>query len=170
MRNLLQYVNECTEELDLIGIDYTLPKRWESSKRLTRKYGYCRISLFRNKPTIEKIVISSRLLDERIPENILKDTIIHELIHTCDGCFNHGREFQNIARQINDAYGYSIGTYVNKNEHKIVSNVYKPKERKYKISCPTCGRIWGYKIKTKAYKHPEEYICSKCKSKLIRSS
>lgn len=170
MRNLLQYVNECTNELDLIGINYTLPKRWESSKRLTRKYGYCRISFFRNKPTIEKIVISSRLLDERIPEQILKDTIIHELIHTCDGCYSHGKEFQNVARQINNAYGYSIGTYVSNIESKIVNSVYKPKERKYKISCPSCGKTWGYKIKSKAYKYPEKYICTKCNSKLIRVS
>lgn len=170
MRDLLQYVNECTNELDLIGINYTLPKRWESSKRLTWKYGYCKISLFRNKPTIEKIVISERLLDERIPEHILKDTIIHELIHTCDGCYDHGSKFQSIARQINNAYGYLIETRVNDADHKIVSSIYKPKERKYKISCPTCGKTWGYKIKSKAYKYPEKFICTKCKSKLVRVS
>jgi len=170
LRDLLQYVNECTNELDLIGINYTLPKRWESSKRLTWKYGYCKISLFRNKPTIEKIVISERLLDERIPEHILKDTIIHELIHTCDGCYDHGSKFQSIARQINNAYGYLIETRVNDADHKIVSSIYKPKERKYKISCPTCGKTWGYKIKSKAYKYPEKFICTKCKSKLVRVS
>ena len=45
-------------------------------------------------------------------EDIVDNTIVHEIIHTCPGCWNHGSEFHNLGRKATMQYGlkYPIDT------------------------------------------------------------
>ena len=175
MRDLNKYVGICKQELDSIGIPYKNPEKWVASGRLTKAFGNCHIqynNIYDKKRgiigCIPRITISKRVLDERVPEKFLKETIIHEMIHTCDGCGDHGYKFNRYASQINVMLGYNIGVTASAEETKVINNLYEPKKRIYSIECPVCkGRI-NYKIKCKAYKHPERYICRKCKATLRR--
>lgn len=38
----------------------------------------------------------------------LKNTIIHELLHTCKGCMKHTGEWKQLAEKVNRYYGYNI--------------------------------------------------------------
>ena len=173
MRDLNKYVDICKKELDSIGIQYRNPDKWIVSGKLTKSLGYSEIYYdgISNKTKgiiskIPKIVISKRILNDKYPEKYLKETIIHELIHTCDGCTDHGSGFKRIARIINKELGYNIKRCASPDEAKIYHEMYKPKERKYSIECPKCGSRWNYKIKCNTYKHPERYRCSRCKATL----
>ena len=61
------------------------------------KYGRC------NKHHIE---ISPWVM--QLDKNIIKNTIMHELIHCMPYCNNHGAEFKKYARYINEKLGYNI--------------------------------------------------------------
>jgi len=164
LRDLNQYANECMRELDLIGIPYCKPKRWKSSKKMTRTYGNCKSVRYLDGTVkeIKEIAINEWLLDEEIPDIILKNTIMHELIHTINHCGNHGNEFQKYAKIVSSNLGYRIQTYVSKEESKIVSERHKPKDYSYFVYCPNCGLEYGYRIKSYAWKHPEKCYCGKC--------
>ncbi len=44
----------------------------------------------------------------QLDKNIIKNTIMHELIHCMPYCNNHGAEFKKYARYINEKLGYNI--------------------------------------------------------------
>lgn len=163
MRDLMKYANKCMDILDALEIPYTTPTEWIVNKRAMKRYGQCCYSFGEY-----SINITYRLLDERIPEEYLEDTIIHELIHTCDGCLNHGKLFQKYCDLVNDCYGcYHISTYVDRWVSEEVEKYYPKKisEYKYIVHCPDCGCKCHYKKATKVIKNIYNYYCGRCKSK-----
>ena len=85
MRDLTAYAIECMNELDNIGIEYGNIIEFTVNTRAKKRWGQCRAV-----PGGYSINISSVLLDERNDEKGLKETIHHELLHSCKGCMNHG--------------------------------------------------------------------------------
>jgi len=81
MRNLDEYAIQCMEELDAIGIEYGNIIEVKVNTRAKKRWGQCRAV-----PGGYSINISVVLLDERNDEQGLKETIIHELLHSCKGC------------------------------------------------------------------------------------
>jgi len=162
MRDLEYYGKKCMEILDALEIPYTAPEEWIVNRRATRRYGQCRYHF-----GVYTINITYRLLDERIPEEYLEDTIIHELIHTCPGCMNHGKLFHKYCDLVNDCYScYHISTYVDTWVSEKVEKIYPEKNRAYKyiVHCPDCGCETYYKRITKAVKNISHYHCGRCKS------
>lgn len=78
-----------------------------------RKHGVCQY----NKTTGEfKIKVSKHLVKD---EDVL-NTVLHELLHTCPGCQNHGKVWSLYADIINKVYGIKI-TRVSKKEHEALN-------------------------------------------------
>ena len=179
---LQKLYKECIEELDEIGIvfegkDISIC----ISKRNNKRYGCCKpeipdekyktvkrrgfryIVKFENykKYTIE---ISRWVLD--LKEDIIKNTIIHELIHCLPYCNNHGDSFKRYTNLINIKLGYNISTVGNKKEDFQNSNLeYKEKdEYKYKIQCERCDKVFYRKRLQKNF--IKRFRCSKCLGKL----
>lgn len=79
--------------------------------------------------------------------HLLLETILHEMIHTITGCFNHGTKFKTIGRKF-DKYGYNVNTY----SEKKLNRRTLPKKH-YKIICKDCGEVYIYQRKTKTVKN-----------------
>lgn len=172
---------ECIKELQSIGIDILNEKLIgkidiQLSKRKTKRYGCCKqekperktrylengiikYGKF-NKHTIE---ISSWVME--LKDEIIKNTIIHEIIHCMPYCNNHGNEFKKYAKYINQKLNYNITRVGNKVEDYKKSNIeYKEKENyKYKIECKTCGQTFFRKRLSKNF--TRKYRCGKCNGK-----
>lgn len=110
-------------------------------------FGYCEHILNHH-----KIVINTILGDDRNPVEVLEDTIIHEMIHTIDGCRNHGKKFQRIARMF-DKYGYDIHTTAS--ESNLVVPLSSAIKKGYVIKCHGCGCEWTYQRRSKTVKMVE---------------
>lgn len=182
---LNQLYNESIEELEKIGIDiYKIPHigtiNITISKRNNKRYGCCKqegpykcskiIQVIGNKRVIrygifEKhyIEISPWLME--LDDKIIKNTIIHELIHCIPYCNNHGKEFKRYAKYINQKLGYNIARTGNKKEDYLKSNVkYNEKEDyKYHIMCINCGQALFRKRLNKNF--IQKYRCAKCNGK-----
>lgn len=78
-----------------------------------RTYGITQLNRYTKEYTIK---ISKRL----VKEEDIKNTIIHELLHTCKGCLNHGYQWNAYGSRIERNYGYVIQRCDNK---EVVSNV-----------------------------------------------
>lgn len=100
------------------------------------------------------IEINSRYLDV-CTENAIKNTIMHELIHSIQGCMNHGCKWKNIAHQVNSFYGYNVQRT---NSYKEYDSVYTPHALPYKymIRCKHCNKIWKYKKTTNIIKELQQ--------------
>ena len=180
---LTKLYNECLEELKSIGItfddkDITI----KISKRNNKRYGCCKTLLpdDKYKVVIKKslrkyivkyenfkkyeIEISKWVLD--LNDKIIKNTIIHELLHCLPYCNNHGEYFKKYAKLINEKLGYNITRAGNKKEDFEKSNVdFKESEQyKYRIICTKCGSTFYRKRLAKNF--ARKYRCSRCLGKL----
>lgn len=127
--------NRCVEELQVI--DIPISKRLthiEFNDKLKTAFGQC---VFSN--GFFHIEFNKILLKDNINEKTVRETIYHELIHTIDGCFNHGKKFQYYADLVNDCYSVNIGTYVST---ESMCQTLKAREEiaSWIFECPTCHK------------------------------
>ena len=99
-------------------------------------------------------------------DDIIKNTIIHELIHCLPKCTNHGDEFKKYAKHVNQNLGYNISRVGNKKEDYDNSNLeYEEIENyKYKIICKDCGQFFFRKRLCKNF--VRKYRCGNCNRKV----
>lgn len=107
------------------------------------------------------IEISAGILDN--PE-LLHATLVHELLHTCYGCQNHGKRWKAYAVKAGEALGLEI--------QRTVAVEGQPQRLrqdsvKYFLRCTSCGAVIPRRRMSKAVKNPGRYRCS-CGGKLER--
>ena len=182
--NILFY--NCVDELKSIGIDIKNKDigeiTIELAKRNTKRYGCCKQELpdinyyhieKRGKHRIKvydkfqkhTIEISKWVMD--LDDKIIKNTIIHEIIHCFYGCNNHGEEFKKYAKYINQKLGYNITRLGNKEEDFKKSNIEFVPDKinyKYKIVCSDCGQIFYRQRLQKNF--TRKFRCGKCNGML----
>lgn len=143
MRNFTQIMNECKQELDSIGM-----RNYSNNivsitvnNRLSRSLGRCKRAYYATGEQYQ-IELAGKVARDNVDLHFVKNIIMHELVHTMPGCFNHGPRFQNTAYIINRKLGYHVGT------HESVENMkaagVQPKDKrmdaKYKVVCQKCGQ------------------------------
>lgn len=95
--------------------------------RAKKRWGLC--SYFSDGFIIE---ISSSLLQDNVSENALIDTLMHEVLHTVDGCMNHGKKWKECAKIINSRYGLNIKTGGNHHRgYQIIESVASDLKQRY---------------------------------------
>ena len=104
MKNFQNYIDECIEMCKKANIELGHIEQFVINSRAKARWGYCRL-IATNSYIIE---ISNELLRDDTSEEGLKKVILHELLHTCKGCLNHGQKWQTLASKINLRYGYNI--------------------------------------------------------------
>lgn len=154
---------EATRELNHIGI---YPSNqiicFKENRRAKKRLGCCKKekSLMQEKFIIEVALVMQTETDEKI-----KEILIHELLHTCKGCFNHGPAWKALAQKVNQAYGYKISTYVDTRQLNIDKPA--PPKYKYKITCSSCKTAFYRQKRSKLIEKPQRYRCGKCGGRLI---
>jgi predicted SprT family Zn-dependent metalloprotease len=184
---LIELFEQCLKELKSIGIDMKDEEKIGAiqitlSKRNNKRYGCCKqenpdkayMVIYKrgrhkviefekyNKHTIE---ISKWLME--LEDFIIKNTIMHELIHCIPFCNNHKTQFKKYAKYINEKLGYDIKRVGNKKEDYAKSNKQLIEENTYpyKIICKQCGQTFYRKRFSK--KLLIHYLCGKCGGKLV---
>lgn len=93
----------------------------------------------------------------------IKQTIAHEVLHTCPNCMNHGLTWKAYAMKMNMYYGYEISRTNSCENMGIVSP--RIENAKYIIVCKNCGKKLYRQRESKTIKNIERYHC-KCGGKL----
>lgn len=102
-----------------------------------------------------QIEVSERLLAADKTE-LLEETLVHELLHTCYGCRNHGDRWKAYAKKASDIFGYNIKRTVELDETDVIKA-----EVRYVLVCEKCGANIERMRMSKAVKYPGRYRC-KC--------
>lgn len=161
MRDLQKVVQECLREVEALGIPYGLITKVEVNTRAKSRWGQCRHYRHNAYHTIN---INVDLLDERNDINGLKNVIIHEILHTCPGCQNHGTQWKAYAGKVNKAYGYGVKCGNSASELGVkTENQYR-----YAVRCKECGTVTKSIGMKKYIRYPQNYHCAFCKGSLER--
>ena len=95
-------------------------------------------------------------------DKFIKDIIAHEFCHTLPGCFNHGAEFHNKAKLINNLMGYHIDTKADMESSAYFMKVLNSQPAPYKVICDNCGAEQDFRKINSQLKNPYCYKCAKC--------
>ena len=159
MKDFLKLKNECLKEVIVVGIKPGTISGWIINKRAKTRWGQCKA---KSDGTFE-IQISERLLkDDRVSETACKETIIHEIVHTCDGCMRHTGKWKEYVSIINSAYGYNIKRTTSSKEKGIDEPVVSGIAPKYMFICRNCGVVIYRKRESKFTRNYRRYCCAGC--------
>lgn len=164
MRDLQAYGKICMEILEDLAIPHGTVAAFTVNTR-ARRWGQCRkIS------DLYYININQTLLDERNDESGLVNTILHELLHTCPGCMNHGAAWKKYAEIVRKNWGYDVKRVSSEEEKGVTTGNqnYREREYKYLIYCEKCGKLVARKKRRcNLVEHPCLYIHgTECRGKL----
>ena len=107
------------------------------------------------------IEVSQAVLED---EDLLKQTLVHELLHTCPKCRDHGPKWKAYAQTVNEKLGYRIERTV---KTETPAGSLRHEEIKYILECQSCGAQIKRMRMSKAVKSPWRYRCP-CGGKLKR--
>lgn len=170
MRDLNVVAIECMRELEIIGIPFGKVTEFSVNTRAKRRWGQCR----KNGDGTFSINISADLLRESTEINGLKNTIIHELLHTCPDCFCHTGEWKRLADKVNRYYGYGITRCSSAEDKGLDEKVIKQREierekkrqnPKFIFRCKCCGQIVKRQRASQFTKYYHMYHCGICNGK-----
>lgn len=168
MRDLQSVYWNCRTMMDEIGIDYGNIVEVKVNTRAKNRWGQCHREfvgrdVYGNPKYENTINISAILLDERVPIESLQNTIIHEILHTCPGCANHGAEWKKRAAIVKRKLGYDIKRCSGNQEKGISDAVAKEYVKvKYAVRCKKCGREVGKLRMCGIIKYPQNWRCGVC--------
>lgn len=157
MKDLNKYLAVCMRELDGLGIKYGRISAVNPNYRAKKRWGQTK-ALYNGTYDIN---INIRLIQDDISDESLKSTIIHELLHTCDGCMNHGEKWKRLANRVNRRYGYNIKTSSTASE-KGCSDYKIERIPRFILSCNNCGCKITYYRTCKTIQNYKRYSCGRC--------
>lgn len=123
--------------------------------RAVSRFGCCR-----RRGEGYEIELSARLLEAG--EAVVRETLAHEVLHTCRGCQNHGGRWREYAARMGAAYGYHItraGTWE-------AMGLADQRPARYLLRCERCGLELKRARASSLVKHPERYRC-RCGGRLV---
>lgn len=154
-------LEECQEQLDELGIQYGDVSEITVNKRAKKRWGQCC-----KQGDSYNINISSMLMDERVSDESLRTTVMHELLHTCSGAMNHGKTWKRLAERVNDKYGYNVKRCTNVEEKGMSEYINEINKPKHIFVCESCGQEVRRFRESKFTKNYEYYRCGRCKGRL----
>ena len=168
MHNIWKIYDDCKAQLDTIHMDYSRKIISVSiNNRLTRS---CARTIYNRKDGTYKIEIAGRTAADNVKLDFIKDSMMHELLHTCPGCMNHGANtWKYRASIVNRKLGYNVRASATIEECEDAGFSPKNMERdaRYRIVCEKCGEVVTYRYNACSLtEHPEKWKCGICKGKL----
>lgn len=161
---LASLMDTCIGEMRAIGIE---PSRQifaiRENRRAKKRLGCCKVVKERGRTGF---VIEVSSIMERCSDEVLKDVIFHELLHTCPGCLNHGQKWKSLADRINRACGSHIRVRADSSQIPGLPGEAEEPQYKYEIECAACGIRFYRMRRSRVVDHPEYYRCSRCGGRL----
>lgn len=153
MKDRYEIYKKCNKKLADIGIQTGNVKDVVVNNRTVTRWGQCRW-----KGSEYTIEINGKLLEDDAPDEAVESTMIHELLHTCKNCGNHGREWKRLAGIVNEAYGYNIKRTDSADDKGGID--LKASKAKHKVICEKCGVIIYRTRDCNLTKYTNHYRCS----------
>ena len=159
MQDLLGLYQACREELAALGITCGPVSQVVADGRMKRTWGTCR----KNPDGSFRIAINPKLLGDYVPYESLRQTMLHELLHTAAPGAGHTGRWKALAEQVNAA----LGTQIHRTASWAEQGMDEAKDAtiRYRYGCVGCGREVVRFRACSFTKHPNRYRCGHCGGK-----
>ena len=157
MKNLYKVYFDCLKICKDNNIPIADVIHVEVNSRAKKRWGLCT----KNSDGTFTIQIAERLLKDDVSEEATFNTMIHELLHTCPNCMNHGAEWKMWANVINRNTKYNIKRTTSCEEKGLEAPA--PKAPKYIVACRTCNHKWNYNRAGSVIQNLSRCKCPYCK-------
>lgn len=154
----------CRGMLLSLGIPLGKVDALNVNSKMSSSWGYCHQTGYNH----FSIDIAERLMISADDSGV-DLVVIHELLHTCKDCFNHGAMWKHYGNTVCNSYGFNI-TRLTSAEEVNSDSVELIKQGYYACQCLTCGKVISKKTECRFIKHPEYYSCGVCGGAFIRIS
>ena len=157
--NLDELFKKALEICDAEEIPYRKINSIKANNRLTKSWGRC-LTRYHTEFDIEvrgKILNKSLFPDERG----IMEVILHEIIHTCPDCWNHGALFKEYGGRL-EKYGYNVGSATTNPEKLGADSIAYSAAFRYMVKCPKCGYTIGKDKMCDLIKYPSIYSHTPC--------
>lgn len=159
-KDLLLLTDKLIKDLKNTGIPISKNiKEVVINTRAKARFGACKRKKDGLGRTYYIIELSEEIL--KCSEEEASTVVAHELLHTCPGCFNHGKKWKLYTQRVFKELGINIKT-VQRYEELGLERPREKEEIKYIIRCSGCGRTFSRKRMCSLVKNPEKYRCGKC--------
>ena len=149
----------CLREVAEAGIEPGHIETFTVNHRAKTRWGLCR-KTGKNSYSIE--IAEALLSDDRISETACKETIIHEILHTCRGCMRHTGRWKEYAERMNARYGYRIKRVTTGSEKGVEDHVSRSQPVRYIYRCKRCGQLVMRKRACHFTRYYRNYSCGIC--------
>lgn len=157
---LTEILQEEIEKFQSIGITFKqVPKISKTFPKFEDSYAYA---------TYRTYLIQISYYYLTAPEDLIRATIAHELVHLCDQAYEdgHGAKFRAVCRKFNDVFpGYDLKRLGIQTTDDSLFNLHRavfssdPLSYNYRVSCPQCHNVWYYKRNCRSVHDASNYIC-----------
>lgn len=152
-----ELVVECKQMLEDIKIIIPQNITFNTNSRYTRRLGNCRRFIATN--NFEISIATHVVIGDDVDYTTTKNTLLHEMLHTLDGCFNHGKTWKYYASLVKKNYGFDISrTGEITKKHQDVLNMGKVIKT---LKCESCGKEFSFPETSKYIKKYNDFTC-KC--------
>ena len=162
MKDIKSLYEKCNKMLEDIGIHTNPILDVQVNTRAKKRWGQCKKT-----PYGFIIQISARLLQDDVSDMAAENTMLHELLHACDGCFDHGYHWKRLAEKVNNTYGYNVKRTASCEEYGVKVER-EPERINYKFVCEGCGQVITRSRASKFTRNYSNYICGICSGKFRR--
>lgn len=161
MKDYYQLRQECMEEVMAAGIEPGLIRMWTINSRAKSRWGLC----IKHPDNTYEIQIAAQLLEsDDVSIKACKETIIHEVLHTCKDCMKHTGTWKNYANIMNNKYGYDIKRCTSLEGKGLAHENEPATPAKYNYVCKKCGQKVSRRRASKFTKNYRKYGCGICKT------
>ncbi len=159
-RYLEETAEACIGDLLRIGIPAVRPERFEINHRARKRFGQCRRERFPGGFTVS---VMAALLEEG-HEDALRSVLLHELLHTCPGCMNHGARWKRYAAKAGKELGVDLKRTNSFREYGLAETEADPRKKavKHLFVCVGCGAEIPRVRESVFTKNYRKYRCAKC--------
>lgn len=151
MKDLEQLARECQRDLFSVHIRPGKVRNWCVNTRAKARWGLC-TKVARG---LFDIQISAILLQDSVDDQAVKNTIVHELLHTIPGCFKHTGKWKQYATTVNSLLPQYHIKPRSSYEEKGLGDMRQAPEYPYLLKCVRCGAEIKRQRKSAVVENPE---------------
>lgn len=93
----------------------------------------------------------------------IENTLVHELLHTCPGCLNHGPQWKAHAEVVRKRLHLDIKRVHGDKTPSDIANLRAGRKKspfRYMVYCPNCGASWKYRKAGRVVRYADKCTCA----------
>ena len=162
MKNYMEMFNKAMDVVHDLGIETGNITDVKLNYRAKNRFGQCRRNNVNNTYSLN---FNHLIFADESNEDEVMNTLIHEILHTCEGGMTHKGEWKRLADYVTANTEYTISR-TNSYADFGLEPPKREKKHNYVFYCEDCGQVFIRERSSKFTRNYHAYRCGKCGGEL----